>query len=129
MKFLNKMDIYYIGGIILLGIVAGVLSGLFGIGGGLVIVPVLVMAYGFSQQSAQGTALGLLSIPVSLIAAINYSKKGMLDWQAVFLLAIGFIIGGFIGSKIALSFDARLMKKLFAILMIVMAVKLLLEKK
>ncbi len=123
------MTVYYIGGVLIVGIVAGILSGLFGIGGGVVIVPALVMIFGLSQQTAQGTTLAMLSIPVSLIAAMNYTKEGMVNWKVAIFLAVGFMIGGFFGSKVAVGVDPALMKKLFAILMIVLAVKMLLDKK
>lgn len=123
------MTIYYVGGVLIIGIVAGVLSGLFGIGGGIVIVPALVMLFGLSQQTAQGTTLALLSIPVSLVAAMNYTKAGMVDWKAAVILALGFIVGGYFGSKLAVGIDGALMKKMFAVLMIVMALKMLFEKK
>lgn len=123
------MTVYYVGGVLIIGIVAGVLSGLFGIGGGIVIVPALVMLFGLSQQTAQGTTLALLSIPVSLVAALNYTKAGMVDWKAAVILALGFIVGGYFGSKLAVGIDGALMKKMFAVLMIVMALKMLFEKK
>ncbi len=123
------MTYYYIGGVLLLGVLAGILSGLFGIGGGVVIVPALVMLFGLSQQTAQGTTLAMLSIPVSIVAAINYTKAGMISWKVALMLAAGFMIGGFIGSKIAIGIDGAVMKKLFAILMIILAVKMLLAKK
>ncbi len=123
------MTIYYILGVLVLGILAGLLSGLFGIGGGVVIVPILVILFGLNQQTAQGTTLAMLSIPVSLVAAMNYTKAGMISWKIAAILALGFIIGGFFGSKIAVSIDGVLMKKMFAILMILLALKMLLEKK
>ncbi len=123
------MELYFIIGILLVGLCAGVLSGLFGIGGGIVIVPALVMIFGLAQQTAQGTTLALLSIPVSLVAALNYTKAGLIDWKIAVILAVGFVIGGYFGSKIAVNIDATVMKKMFAILMIVLAVKMLLEKK
>lgn len=123
------MTIYYILGVLVLGILAGLLSGLFGIGGGVVIVPILVILFGLNQQTAQGTTLAMLSIPVSLVAAMNYTKAGMISWKIAAILALGFIIGGFFGSKIAVSIDGGLMKKMFAILMILLALKMLLEKK
>jgi uncharacterized membrane protein YfcA len=123
------MTYYYLGGVLLIGLVAGVLSGLFGIGGGVIIVPALVMLFGLSQQTAQGTTLAMLSIPVSLVAALNYTKAGMVSWKFAIFLAIGFVIGGFFGSKFAVGIDGAVMKKMFAILMIILAVKMLLEKK
>lgn len=123
------MTIYQIVGVLIVGISAGVLSGLFGIGGGVVIVPLLVMIFGLTQQTAQGTTLAMLSIPVSLVAAINYTKAGMVDWKIAIILAVGFIVGGFFGSKFAVNIDGAVMKKMFAVLMIVLAIKMLLEKK
>jgi len=123
------MEIYYVVGILLVGLGAGVLSGLFGIGGGIVIVPALVMIFGLAQQTAQGTTLALLSIPVSLVAALNYTKAGLIDWKIAVILAVGFVIGGYFGSKIAVNLDATIMKKMFAVLMILLAAKMLLEKK
>lgn len=124
-----QMTYYYIGGVLLLGILAGVLSGMFGIGGGVVIVPALVIFFGLTQQTAQGTTLAMLSIPVSIVAALNYTKAGMIDWKVAIILAAGFIVGGFFGSKIAVGVDGAVMKKLFAVLMIVLAIKMLVEKK
>ncbi len=123
------MTILQIIGVLVLGLAAGVLSGLFGIGGGVVIVPMLIMIFGLSQQTAQGTTLAMLSIPVSLVAAINYTKAGMISWKIAVLLAIGFVVGGYFGSKFAVGLDGAIMKKMFAVLMIILAVKMLVEKK
>jgi len=123
------MTVYYIGGVLIVGIMAGILSGLFGIGGGIVIVPALVMLFGKDQQMAQGTTLAMLAFPVVLAAAYNYTKAEMVDWKIAGLLAIGFVVGGFFGSKIAVGIDGTIMKKMFAVLMLVLAVKMLLEKK
>lgn len=112
-------------GIIILGVVAGLLSGLVGIGGGIVIVPVLVLVFGLSQHTAQGTTLAMLSFPVSVIAAYNYYQKGMVDWKIALFLCLGFVVGGFFGSKIAIGLSPFVIKKVFAILLIVIAVKFL----
>lgn len=112
-------------GIVILGFSAGLLSGLVGIGGGVVIVPVLVMVFGFSQHTAQGTTLAMLSLPVSFVAAYTYWQKGMVDWKIALILCIGFLIGGFFGSKLAVSFSPLLIKRVFAVLMICIAMKFL----
>jgi uncharacterized protein len=111
-------------GLIILGICAGILSSMVGIGGGIVIVPVLVMAFGLSQHSAQGTTLAMLSFPVALIGAVNYYKKGFVDWRFALILAVGFVIGGYIGSKIALDMPEKSVKRFFACLMLVVAFKM-----
>ena len=111
--------------IIVIGLAAGALSGLVGIGGGIVIVPLLVMFLGFSQQTAQGTTLAMLSFPVSFVGAYTYWQKGMVDWKIAILLCLGFIVGGYFGSKYAVSVSPFVLKKIFAVLLIVIAVKFL----
>jgi uncharacterized membrane protein YfcA len=125
-----KMDIQSVLIVILTGIAAGMLSGLVGIGGGLVIVPALVYFLGFSQHTAQGTSLMMILLPVGVLAVINYYKQGYVDMKVVWLLAIGFIVGGYFGSKIAISLPQETVKKIFAVLMIAIAIKMLfLDKK
>ena len=124
------MDIQSILIVILVGIAAGMLSGLVGIGGGLVIVPALVYFLGFSQHTAQGTSLAMILLPVGIFAVIFYYKQGHVQMNVVWLLAIGFVIGSAIGSKIALSLSQETVKKIFAVLMILIAIKMLfLDKK
>lgn len=111
--------------VILIGIAAGVLSGLVGVGGGLIIVPALVYFLGMSQHSAQGTSLGLILLPVGILGVLTYYKQGHIDVKTVGLLAIGFLAGSYFGSKIALSLPQETVKKFFAVLMIVVAVKMI----
>jgi len=68
--------------LILIGLAAGTLSGLVGVGGGIIIVPALVFFLGFSQQEAQGTSLGLLLLPAGILAVINYYNKGFIDFKS-----------------------------------------------
>ncbi|MBL7765092.1 MAG: sulfite exporter TauE/SafE family protein [Chitinophagaceae bacterium] len=119
------MTITSIAGIIVIGIVAGVLSSMVGIGGGIVIVPALVLFFGLSQHTAQGTTLAMLSVPVSLVAALTYYKKGMVDWRIALLLCIGFVVGGYFGSKVAVNIDGGIIKKVFAVVLILIALKFL----
>jgi uncharacterized membrane protein YfcA len=100
-----------------------------GIGGGIVIVPSLVLLLGLSQQTAQGTTLAMLSFPVSLVAAMTYYKKGMVDWRVAMILCIGFVIGGYFGSKVAVNMSPIVIKKVFAVVMIGIAVKYLFFEK
>lgn len=111
--------------VILIGILAGMLSGLVGVGGGLIIVPALVYFIGMSQHSAQGTSLGLILLPVGILGVLTYYKHGHIDIKIVGLLAIGFVAGSYFGSKIAISLPQDTVKKFFAILMILVAVKML----
>ncbi|GAA4323838.1 sulfite exporter TauE/SafE family protein [Flaviaesturariibacter amylovorans] len=112
------------------GLVAGMLGGLVGIGGGIVIVPALVYFMGYSQKMAQGTSLGILLLPVGILAVWQYHKAGELNMQAVWLVAAGFVVGGFLGSRIALSLPQDTVKKIFAAVLILTAFKMLfLDKK
>ena len=111
--------------ILIIGLVAGILSGLVGIGGGIIIVPALVYILGFDQHQAQGTSLGILLLPAGIFAVINYYKKGYIDLKIVLLLFLGFLIGGFLGSKISLRLADSTVKKIFALLLVVVAGKML----
>jgi uncharacterized protein len=119
------MDVQTILIIILVGIAAGILSGLVGVGGGIIIVPALVYFIGFSQKTAQGTSLAMIMLPVGIFGVIQYYKQGHVDYKIVGILAIGFLAGSFFGSKIALSISQETLKKVFAILMIIIAIKML----
>lgn len=121
----NKMDTQTILLVILIGVLAGTLSGLVGIGGGIVIVPALVYLLGFSQKTAQGTSLGLILLPVGIFGVLQYYKQGHIDLNVVWMLAIGFVIGGWLGGKIAVNLPQDTVKKIFAVLMILIAVKML----
>ena len=121
----NPMDIQTILIVIIIGIAAGILGGLVGVGGGLVIVPGLVFFLGMSQHTAQGTSLGLIMLPVGILGVLHYYKQGHVDFKIVAVLAIGFLAGSYFGSKIALSLPQETIKKVFAIFMIVIAIKML----
>lgn len=111
--------------LIVIGLCAGMLSGLVGIGGGVIIVPALVFFLAFSQKMAQGTSLGILLLPVGLLGAIQYYKQGYIDMRVVVIISLAFFLGSYFGSKIALSISQEALKKIFAILMIILAVKML----
>ena len=122
----NKvMDIQTILIIILVGVAAGMLSGLVGVGGGIIIVPALIYFIGFSQKTAQGTSLALIMLPVGIFGVMQYYKQGHVDYKIVGILAIGFLAGSYFGSKLALTISQETLKKVFAVLMIVIAVKML----
>jgi uncharacterized protein len=111
--------------VVLVGIAAGMLGGMVGVGGGLIIVPALVYLLGFSQKTAQGTSLGLIMLPVGILGVWQYYKQGHVDCKVVGLLAIGFLLGSYLGSKVALRLPQDTVKKIFAVFMIVMAIKML----
>ena len=119
------MDVQTILIIIMVGVAAGILGGLVGVGGGIIIVPALVYFIGFSQKTAQGTSLGLIMLPVGILGVLQYYKQGHVDFKVVGILAIGFLAGSFFGSKFALSLPQETIKKIFAVLMIIIAIKML----
>ncbi len=122
---MKTMDTSLIIGVLILGVAAGFMSSLVGIGGGLIIVPVLVLAFGFNQKEAQGTSLLMLSLPVAAIGAFNYYKGGFTNWKVALLLASTFMIGGYLGSKLVVDLEMSVIKKIFAIFMIIIALKYL----
>jgi uncharacterized protein len=124
-KQLKKMDLQTMLIVILVGIAAGMLGGLVGVGGGIIIVPALIYLLGVSQKTAQGTSLALIMLPVGILGVLQYYKQGHVDFKVVGLLAIGFFLGSFLGSKIALSLPQATVKRIFAVLMILIAAKML----
>ena len=115
--------------LVLIGLAAGFLGGLVGIGGGVLIVPALVLLLGLSQHKAQGISLAMILFPVGILGVINYYKKGYVDFKYAGLLAVGFLIGSYAGSKFSLSLPQETVKKVFAIVMILLALKLLFTGK
>jgi uncharacterized membrane protein YfcA len=113
--------------LICIGIVAGVLSGLIGIGGGIIMVPMLLLL-GFTQQQAQGTSLAALLPPVTILAVLNYHKAGFIDWKYAIIISLFFVIGGYFGSKIAINIDQKILKKIFGFILLVIAGKMILGK-
>lgn len=110
--------------LILIGITAGFIGGLAGIGGGLVIVPMLIMVMGMTQHQAQGTSIGTLVFPIAILAAFNYSKAGFVNWKFVVFLVFAFMVGSYFGSKLAVNLDGKLLKRIFGTIMIMAALKM-----
>ncbi|GKU27044.1 sulfite exporter TauE/SafE family protein [Clostridium folliculivorans] len=113
---------------ILIGLSAGILSGLFGIGGGVIIVPALIYICNFSQLMAQGTSLAVLLPPVGLLAFLEYYKKGDVDIKAGIIICITVLIGGILGGKIAQAISPNMLKKGFALFMLIISLKMLFGK-
>lgn len=113
---------------ILLGILAGGLSGLIGVGGGVIIVPALVFLFGMSQQSAQGTTLALLVPPIGILAAMQYYKQGYVDVRVAIFIIVGFLVGSIFGSKLAIILPTRILSKVFGVTMLVIALKMLFSR-
>ena len=116
--------------LICIGLVAGFLSGMIGIGGGIIIVPALVYLLGISQQSAQGTSIALMLPPIGVLAAMNYYKAGSLYVKYALIIAVTFIGGGYLGSKMSLAyFSEAAMKKVFGIILMVVSIKMIFFSK
>jgi uncharacterized membrane protein YfcA len=111
-----------------IGLAAGVLSGFVGVGGGLIIVPALVLGLGLTQHEAQGTSLALMLPPIGVLAAYNYWRADSLNWKYAAIIAVAFIIGGYFGSIFSLRLRPETVRISFAILMILAAIKLLFSK-
>lgn len=114
--------------LLVIGLAAGLLSGFLGIGGGLLIIPALVMFLGFSQKQAQGTSLGFLLLPIGILAVINYYKADLINFRAVLVMGTTFLIGSYFSSKAAITLPEGILKKSFAVLLLAYAVKLFFEK-
>jgi hypothetical protein len=113
---------------ILLGLAAGMLSGLIGVGGGVIIVPALVFLFGFSQHQAQGTTLALLVPPVGLLAAWTYFKRGDVNLEVAAFVCAGFFVGGFFGAKLATGLSNVMLERVFGIAMLLVGLKMVLAK-
>jgi uncharacterized membrane protein YfcA len=123
---MKNMGIATIVTLLLIGIIAGILSGMIGIGGGIVIVPALVFFVGLTQLTAQGTSLAIMLPPVGFLAVYNYHKAGNLEWKYALLISLAFVVGGYIGSKLSLDvFSESVVKKIFGMVMLVVAFKLI----
>lgn len=126
----KRMAVHDIVIIVMIGLMAGVLSGLIGVGGGIILVPALVYFLHYTQHQAQGTSLGVLTFPVVILAFLTYYQEckkmnAPLDFRVIAVLAVGFIIGGYFGSHLAVRIDKEMLKKIFAIILFYTGFKLL----
>jgi uncharacterized membrane protein YfcA len=121
-----SMNSIYI--LLLVGLVAGLLSGLVGIGGGIIIVPVLVYFLNYSQQQAQGTTLFMFLLPIGILGVMNYYKAGYVEYKTALIIASTFIIGSYFGSKFAISLDQKTVKQLFGVIIVLLGIKMIFWK-
>ena len=126
----NTMQTQELITILIVGLAAGTLSGLVGVGGGIIMVPALVFFLQYNQHQAQGTSLAVLTLPVVILGFLKYyqecKKMGTpIDLKVVGLLAVGFIIGALAGSSMAVKIDKEILKKIFAIVLLYTAIKML----
>jgi uncharacterized membrane protein YfcA len=114
--------------LLLIGVITGIMAGMLGIGGAIIMIPGLVFLMGFNQQMAQGTSLAVMLPPIGIFAAYNYWKAGQVNIKFALILAVAFIIGSYFGSKIALNIPQNILKKIFGILLLLVAAKMLFSK-
>jgi uncharacterized membrane protein YfcA len=120
-----KMDVSVILILLIIGLLAGMLSGFIGVGGGLIIVPALIYFLGFSQHMAQGTSLALMLPPIGILAVYNYHKAGEINFTYALVIAIAFILGGYLGSKISLKLSPNTVKFFFGLFMLYIAFRMI----
>jgi len=114
--------------LIIIGLVSGMLSGIFGIGGAIIVIPALIFILGLTQHQAQGTSLAFMIPPVGILAAWNYWKAGHVNWKFALILSLTFVVGAYLGSQFSLNIPDRTLRRLFGVLMILMAFKLIFSK-
>ena len=113
---------------ILLGLLTGIFSGMFGLGGGIIVVPALVLIFGLSQHNAQGTTLAMMVPPIGLLAAWTYYSKGFVDLKIAGLLCLGFFFGGLLGAKFVVGLPEPVLRKLFGVALLLISLKMILTK-
>lgn len=110
------------------GLLAGVLSGLVGIGGGIIIVPALVYFLGMSQHAAQGSTLFMFMLPIGALGVLNYYNKGFVDYKVALIMGLTFILGSYLGSNWAISIDQKMLRRVFGAMIFLISIKLMLSK-
>lgn len=122
------MNLTLIISLIVIGLLAGVFSGFMGVGGGVIMIPLMIVLLGYSQHEAQGTSLAVLAIPVTFLAAYNYYSAGHVNWKFALIIGLSFVIGGYFGSKFAISINQAMMKKIFSVILLFIAIKMFFGK-
>jgi uncharacterized protein len=114
--------------LLVLGVVAGLLSGLLGIGGGIIIVPALIFVFGYSQHLAQGTTLALMVPPIGILAAWTYYKQGNVNLAAAALICLGFLVGALFGARFASAIPDLILRRSFGVLFLAVSVRMIIGK-
>lgn len=114
--------------LILIGLAAGFLGGMVGLGGGIILIPALMLFLSMDQRMAQGTTIAIMLPPIGFFAAFNYYKAGYVNIKYALIIAIVFMLGGYLGSKLALNLPVPLLKKMFAVLLVIIAAKMIFTK-
>lgn len=115
--------------LILIGLVAGGLGGMVGLGGGIILIPALILIMKLDQQTAQGTSIAVMLPPIGLFAVYNYYKAGYVNIKYATIIAAAFLVGGYFGSLLALKLPPDLMRKVFSVILVAIAVKMFFSGK
>ena len=115
--------------LIIIGIVAGCISGLTGVGGGIIMIPLLVLFFRFSQFQAQGTAIAAMLPPIGIMAAFNYYNEGYINWKYAVIISCSFILGAFLGSKLAVNMNQKIIRVVFGTFLLIMGIKMIVGQK
>lgn len=113
---------------VILGLVAGIFGGLFGIGGAVIIIPALVYLFGLTQHAAQGTTLAIMVAPIGLLAALRYYQSGNVNLSIAIFVCLGFFVGGFIGAHFVQHMPGPLLKKLFGVMLFLISAQMMFGK-
>lgn len=119
------MDFQTVIYLVFIGVLAGVISGFIGIGGGIVIVPGLIYLAGLTQLQAQGTSLALMLPPIGILAFMHYYKQGNVDLKVAGIVAVTFVVGGYFGAKLAHKINENIVKIIFGVLMLLISLKMI----
>tara|TARA_Y100000766_G_C18789330_1_gene547381 strand:- start:172 stop:540 length:369 start_codon:yes stop_codon:yes gene_type:complete len=114
--------------LIVIGILAGLLAGVVGLGGGIIMIPLMILLLGLSQHEAQGTSLAVMLPPIGILAAINYHREGFVKWEYALIIATAFVISGYFGSKYAVNLRPEVLRRIFGVVMLLGALKLIFSK-
>ena len=112
-----------------IGLTAGVCAGMFGIGGGLIIVPALIFFMKLKELEAIGTSLAALIPPVGLLGAVEYYRNGLMNWKWAVAIGIGIFLGAYFGARIMISLPQGVIRKLYASFLIIVAIRMLMQGK
>ena len=114
--------------LICIGLLSGILAGMLGVGGAIIVIPALVIFLGLSQHQAQGTSLAFMVPPIGILAAWNYWKAGYVNWKFALVLSLTFVVGAYLGSVYSVQVPQRILRKIFGILLLGVAVKMIFSK-
>lgn len=122
------MSVYQLILLIIIGLLSGMLAGIFGVGGAILVIPALVFMMGLSQHQAQGTSLAFMIPPIGILAAWNYWKEGYVNWKFALVLSLTFVVGAYLGSIFSLNISDRMLRRIFGVLLLFVAAKMIISK-